>query len=366
VNSVRCGYKKSLFNHDIMRYPHDSFQGNHTITGRALSLTYSDDIIQFHPDLREEYLYIKSHYKRIGLIHTENIIWDTSVNTIKDFKSFDISLFFFDPEIHKIRSNIDWLETASYINNKNNFITEARKMGVPTPLTFCFANKSEIVSMDQFPYPCFLKKSVSAGGVGVFYCQDIEALERELRDFDDDVALQVQAAIDPKYTLNIQYIGCTDGLKRVAITEQLTDDHAYVGSRFPAKYNPWSVTDPMAKWLFDRGMRGIFAFDIVLTEEDGKECFYALECNPRFNSASYYFGTAMKMGLEQWCGIRLNTNKRSLASLDIEDLEYDPSSKSGVILVEWVDRLSSIVGILMAGDTEMQARLYQEMKRRLS
>ncbi len=366
MGNIRCGYKKSLFNHEMMRYPHDSFQGSYAISGNALSLTCPDDIIQLHPDLRREYPYIKAHYKRIGLIHTKNIIWDTSVDTIKDFGIFDLSLYFFDPEIHKIRPNINWLETAAYINNKNNFIIEARKMGLPIPLTLCFANKSEMIDINQFPYPCFLKKAVSAGGMGVFYCQNNAQLEGKLKDFDEDMALQVQAALEPKYTLNAQYIGCNDDLRRVEITEQLTDDHSYIGSRFPAKYDPWNITDPMAEWLFDHGMRGVFAFDIVVTQEGNKECYYVLECNPRFNSASYYFGTAVKMGLDQWCGVRLKTSLSSLSSIDIENLEYDSNTKSGVILVEWGRILSGRPGILLAGDIRTQKRLHHELKRRLA
>lgn len=129
--------------------------------------------------------------------------------------------------------------------------------------------------------------------------------------------------------------------------------------------DPWSVADSMAKWLFDCGMRGVFAFDIAATQEDDEEHFYILECNPRFNGASYYFGTAAKMGLDQWCGTRMATYPRSLASLDIEDLEYDPDTKSGIILVGWGGILNGRLNILITGDTQTQNRLHQEMIRRL-
>lgn len=350
-----------------MRYSYHGLEAaDHIPAANTLSLTYPDDVIQVHPDLKEEYLYIKSHYNRIGLKHTENIIWDVSVNTIKDFKPFDLSVLYFDFEFHKVRPNIDWFETASYINNKNNFIAEAKNMNLPIPITFCFLNKGDIENMDQFPYPCFLKIAVSSGGKGVFYCKDISSLEGELKDIDDDVALQIQAAADAKYTLNIQYIGCKDGLKRVGITEQKTDGYAYVGSQFPARSDPWNITDSMAQRLFDLGMRGVFAFDIVSTQEDDEECFYVLECNPRFNAASYYFGTAIKMEMKQWYAINMTTNKRSLASLDIEDLEYNSHTKSGVILVGWGGILNGKLNILIAGDLQTQERLYQELKRKLS
>ena len=336
------------------------------MTANALPLTNPDDIIQLHPDLKNEYPYIKAHYNRIGLKHSENIIWDISADIIKQYENFDLSLFFFDTEINKIRPDASWLQIATYINNKNNFIKIARKMDLPIPFTRCFTNKRKVVDIESFSYPCFLKKAVSAGGMGVLYCQNDVELKSKLEDFNEDAPLQVQTAIKPKHTLNIQYIGCIEGLKKVAITEQLTDGYSYIGTRFPIEFNIWKITDPLAKWLYDRGMRGVFAFDIVVSKKNNKEYFYVLECNPRFNSASYYFGTAVRMGLSRWCGIRFKTSLRSIGNIDIEDLEYDTVKKSGIVLVEWGRILSGRIGILLAGNMEKQKQLQQEIKRRLS
>jgi len=56
----------------------------------------------------------------------------------------------------------------------------------------------------------------------------------------------------------------------------------------------------MAEWLYREGMKGTFAFDVAVTRKGVGTDYLAIECNPRFNGASYPTVIAHKLGLESW------------------------------------------------------------------
>jgi hypothetical protein len=81
--SVSHGYLPAgryIVNHDIMHCTAEGVTGNDLYSGRALGLTEPDDYIQLHPVLKPMWNDIAGHYRRIGLNHTENVIWDVSLD----------------------------------------------------------------------------------------------------------------------------------------------------------------------------------------------------------------------------------------------------------------------------------------------
>jgi len=64
-----------------------------------------------------------------------------------------------------------------------------------------------------------------------------------------------------------------------------------------------------------------------------------IECNPRFNGASYSTVVAHKLGLESWVArvfpTRHRTRHRSLTFLQLAGIEYNPYHSEGVVLVNW-------------------------------
>jgi len=63
-----------IVNHDIMGCTAEGVVGNQLYSGRALGLTEPGDLLQLHPELWSQWIYIRDHYRRIGLSHTEQII----------------------------------------------------------------------------------------------------------------------------------------------------------------------------------------------------------------------------------------------------------------------------------------------------
>ena len=66
---------KYIYNHDILNCTAEGVVGNHLYSGRALGLTEPWDMIQLHEDLKPLWADITSHYDRIGLTHTHDVIW---------------------------------------------------------------------------------------------------------------------------------------------------------------------------------------------------------------------------------------------------------------------------------------------------
>jgi hypothetical protein len=131
-------------------------------------------------------------------------------------------------------------------------------------------------------------------------------------------------------------------------------------------YQPWELVDPMAKWMDEKGMKGIFAFDVAVVETSDDVDYFAIECNPRFNGASYPTGIARKLKINSWCSDNFKTKYRSLDEIDLEDLEYDPATGIGAIVVNWGTVLVGKLGMLLAGSIEQQEELRQLLKQKLN
>jgi hypothetical protein len=121
----------------------------------------------------------------------------------------------------------------------------------------------------------------------------------------------------------------------------------------------------MAEWLVEQGMRGGFAFDVAVVETNGESKHLAIECNPRWNGASYPTMIARKLGIEHWLARAFPTQHRMLADIDLTGIEYDPSTGEGVILVNWGPVLVGKLLVLLAGDPDLQQALVLALNQRL-
>lgn len=362
-----------IFNHDIMTCTHESVLGNQLYSGRVLGVTEPEDIIQLHPDLKPQWNAITSHYARIGLIYSKNVIWNVSRSILADYPNYEISVFYFGDTtseasleaawFHQV--DADWFNVVEFMNSKNNFIKLAQELGVSAPKTLCFENKGAIASLDELPFPCYLKPAVSVDGAGISRCENKQQLIQALNTLCDNVPLQIQEEITASTFLNLQYGITGNGLERLLATEQVLDGYAHCGNRCPTKHQPWETVEPIAEWMAQQGMKGIFAFDVAVVEEANQTRYLAIECNPRFNGASYPTGIAKKLKLTQWSHETFTTRYRSLHQLDLSDIEFNPQTDTGVVMVNWGSILVGRVGILLAGSVEQQNELRAILKQRL-
>ena len=356
---------RRVFNHDILSCTHESVSGNHLYSGRALGMTEVDDIIQLHPFLKGEYEFIAAHYERIGLSHTDDVVWDISRKRLTDYSDAEISVFFFGPTENAVRADSQWFRVVEHINCKNNFVALASHLRLEIPHTQSFHGKQWFAGLEHLPYPCYVKAAVSVAGKGIFRCENQQEVLQALARFDEDVPLQVQDEIKASAFLNMQYQATEGGLERLIVTEQLLNGFSHMGNRYPASHEPWEAVDPMAEWLVDKGMRGIFAFDVAVVEEDGDTRYVLIECNPRFNGASYPSAVAAKLNLPAWVARDMHTRHDSLADIDLSGLEFDPQTNTGAVIVNWGTVLAGKLGMLIAGTPDEQQRLEAMLRDRL-
>jgi hypothetical protein len=201
--------------------------------------------------------------------------------------------------------------------------------------------------------------------VGIYRCGDAGELAEALTRFDADVPVQIQEEVIAESFLNLQYRVDNGHLFRLAATEQILDGFTHQGNRHPASHEPWESVQPMAEWMAQRGMQGIFAFDVAVAQTDRGLRFPAIECNPRFNGASYPTLIAAKMDIPEWYAVTFSTRHRNLADIDLSGLEYEHQSGQGVIIVNWGTVLAGKLMVLIAGSENYQEMVRRELAARL-
>jgi len=358
---------KYIFNHDIMNCTADGVVGNQLYSGRALGLTQSEDVIQLHPDLKPLLNDIKSHYQRIGLAHSNDIIWNIDLHQLSSDKTFIPSVFFYGPHEHQAIKDQKWLAVVDYINSKNNFMALARELKVPIPATQCFNNVNEIKgeTIRFMHYPCYLKAAISVSGVGIYRCTNEGELINAITKFAPTVPVQIQEEVESTNFLNLQYEIVDDEVIQLTASEQILQGFVHQGNRVPASHEPWELVDPMAYWLRDQGMKGIFAFDVAVVNTEHGMRFPAIECNPRYNGASYPTLIAKKLNIDSWIALNFSTQHRSLADIDLTGIEFNPTTGHGVVMVNWGTVLAGKIMFLIAGTDEQQRMYGEALKTRL-
>ena len=84
-----------------------------------------------------------------------------------------------------------------------------------------------------------------------------------------------------------------------------------------------------------RSIKGIFAFDVAVVQTEQGLRFPTIECNRRYNGASYPTQIALKLAIPEWSAVTFSTNYQSLSEINLSDIEYDPKTSEGAIIVNW-------------------------------
>lgn len=356
---------QTIFNHDILSCTNEGVSGNHLYSGRALGLTEPYDIIQIHPFLKREWKDISAHYGRIGLPYSSNVIWDVSLDRLDEYPGVEESVFFFGSTENEVRFDHKRFRVVEYINDKNNFTALASQLRLDIVPTLCFHGKQWFAGIEHFDYPCYVKAAVSVAGKGIYRCETPEEVVKALSCFEEDVPLQVQNEIKTDIFLNVQYEATDEGLKRFLVSEQILDGFTHQGNRYPACEEPWDAVEPMAEWLYEKGIRGIFAFDVGVLKENNETRYIPIECNPRYNGASYPSGIATRLELSNWIAKEIETRYRKIKHIDLSGIEYNPETKTGIIIVNWGTVLAGKIGILISGLRYEQEELEAALRDRL-
>lgn len=358
---------KHIFNHISAGTTGCESTGNRLGCGRALGITEPWDMLQLHADLQPLWKGITRHYQRIGLQHTDDVLWTVNLKELGGHIGYQPSVFCYGPDQHQFWGDSEWLDIAEYMQSRNHFMSLAQQLGVDVPKTLCFNSVKEvdIDDLKALRFPCYLKAAVCAPGTGLYPCHDRTELMVSLGNFTDDTAIQIQEEIQTDMFLNLQYKVVGHQAIRLAASEIILDGHSFQGYTMPACYEPWQIVDPIADWLVSRGMKGVFAFDLAVSQTSRGLRFPVIGFRPQYNDASYPALIAQKLHIPEWTALNFTTRHRSLDSLQLQDIEYDHQTGEGAILVNWGTILDGKLMIMLAGSQPYQEALYLELLARL-
>ncbi len=333
---------------------------------RALCCTNPKDTIQLHADLQEEFSWISEHYRRIGLPHSTNVLWNADLQAIRTFPNHAWEVFLFSNLHEATKSDATWFETTRAMNEKNEFIALCQRHGWAVPRTYCFDNAvcaARQLDRLNLQYPLYRKTSCSAAGEGVVQCCSRATLDADLESMPPGIALQLQesTAADSRF-INVQYRVVDGQVERVAITDQVLDGFAHAGNRYPAvsEEGIWELCDPAAQEIAKMGMKSYFAFDVAAGS--GQQAVL-IECNPRWNACTYYWKVAQRFGISNWECRNLSVPFDSLNRVNLEAIEFDPLRKKGVVVVSWGTILDRKIGVLLAGETREEVEQFDDLFR---
>ncbi len=337
------------------------------LCGRAVVLTRPGDVVQLAPQLEGDWDAVLRHYDTVGLPVAREAIWDFAWDAVDP--AAERSIFFFGeghdygPEVNPQLRRVDPVRFAAtdWVNAKNNFIPWAQGFGITTPKTWCFSTPESFTPPADLVYPCIAKPSVSAVGYGIRRCAD----ETELRDAVSAYAgaFQLQEElVDATYT-NVLYSVDDDRAVLLAETEQVIRNRAHCGNRHPCSRSIGDALQPLADQLAADGLREHFAFDVAFVE-DGRQ-WLVLECNPRFNGSSYPVVAARRLAVREWVCDSFETDRRSLVDLDLDGLEYDATTGTGVVMISWGTICTGKLSAMLIGPPADQERLRATLLERL-
>ncbi len=359
---------------------------------RALALGGADDVVILDPSLKGDFSAICEHYGRCKLSHCGEVVWSSTPDVLSDFAgAYEISVFLHTRELLPYTKDEERLKAVEFFVSKNNSIRWAREHETLTPETL-FSNcglcgKKCGQSSSCLPLPVVVKPDESDSGVGIEQCKTQKEFKRaiaNIRDlFGPQAKFQVQESLPEDTTfLNLQFYGRDDTAEFVELTEQIMKGHAHFGNSTVDDKSPFwaaaTIFAPLAKTMARKGLRGIFGLDVAAVPNsfglgEGTIEFYFVECNPRWNGASYPTRIAdlRKLNVPNWSATYVNFSagtsaKDLIKQLRKRGLEYNPQNKVGVVIFNWGPISSGKAGVMLIGSTEEQRALRQELSKAIS
>jgi len=354
----------TLFNHSLHfsepLYGRDPFSYHKMARGggfeyyetRAHGCTKPGDVIQFDPDLQQDYPYAQEHYRRVGLDCTDHVIWDLAAQVADEFPAQHLSVYLFIDKINAVRPNPARLQATKTYLNKNSFMSLCQGIA-PVPKTV-FGNTARAVpDYTDLAFPLYVKGAISSTGSSVYGCTTALDVERAIAHVHGEYQLQqgVPAVAFLSVLYNITPAGKVVHLQN---TEQIIDGVEYMGTTYPTPYRPDQATEAIAHKAAEDGLRGKMGIDVAVTA-DGS--YFVLECNPRWTGALYPMVIAQRLGAAEWSTLHTPVRAQRLKDIALGDLQYDPRRKTGAVLVNWGGIRYQWLELLLIGPKAVQQEL---------
>ncbi len=327
---------------------------------KAFACAEPSDIVQLDPRLRDQQPYLQEGLESAGIETTENIIWDVSADVLREFDDHDLSVYRFCAAINAARPNPKRLKATVDANNKNTFVMHCQENNHPTPHNY-LVSRGRPAYIVQVNFPSYVKAANSSSGVSIYRVKTQDELDVFTQQVGEEYQIQEEVH-DYLSFLNVQYQARAGAVGHLATSEQILNGFSHAGNRHPADYNPQYLTDRLAKELADQGLEDVFAFDVAVAPTG----FSIIECNARWNGATYPTKVANKLGIEQWTACTLDTNLDHPKELDLGEIIYNKKQRFGALVISFAFKSASHkVSLLLAGSPEEQDELRTEVAERL-
>lgn len=343
----------TLYNHNLIgSYPEEELEkikGIWAYSTRILGSSTPNDIVQLSSNVKPNFDRICAHYSMVGLNHSTQIIWNDDLKEARNFPNYRWSPFLFSCLHHAIMPNEAWYSIGSLCNEKNGFIELCQQKNWRIPNTVCFNCPSEITESMEFAFPCYLKLSCSASGVGVSFVRSKNDLITKIKTLPRGTKFQIQSPTTENRFFNVQYEATSGKARKLTCTEQILENFSHQGNSYPTNFDSecWKLCNDPARHIAQQGFEGPFAFDVGI--KDSKPAI--IECNPRYNGCTYYSRIADLLGLSCWSSRNATVNATSLSCLELDKHTWQKDKGRGVILVCWGPITMKKLGILCAGQS---------------
>lgn len=340
---------------------------------RAYGITAPEDYFHVSEELIPGIEWLKAHYNRIGLSCAENFIHNYDFNEIGKYPNHGLSVFYYGPDAYNARPNKEnrrRFNITKAMNNKNNLIRLARKLGVKTPETKLYRRIEDVnVSEYEGQFPVVVKIANSVSGLGFAKCNNSSDLKSTLAKISRNVEFQIQEYLEGAEFLSLQF---WVDQNRTAIpiigTCNFIEGDADHAGNWGDSTIPHDRLEKFLRKLMDyvakHGFRDWGSFDVA--HHDGE--FYVVECNPRYTGAAYPYVIAMRLMGDSlsdtfWAHKNYAIFSNSIDGLDLGDSEYNPKTKIGWVVVNPGPLTvgNGKLGLLYIGPKE----LYLEQEKRL-
>jgi hypothetical protein len=350
-----------LFDHwvNYRLHPYMSFTDDTSeITSRSYGLSLPGDTVMLDARLQSELPHVRAHYRRIGMQVATTILWQHSTQKAQELcPPMRYDTWIYDRETYKVAPDEDVLAATDQLNNKNTFLRQCDAAGLTIPKTDMY--DAHEVPIQKWDGPWFVKSAVSVSGRHIVRAQTWDEVLAFVQA--NPGPYQIQEALDTTEFLNTQYYVHPDGsLAHICTSEQVIEGVEHIGNRFPADYEVQQLTDPAARLVADMGYRGLFAFDVAMVQGTP----YLLECNPRYNGATYPAAIAAKLGTNSGWTLRYSdlAQAYSVGDMNLNDLEYSKERDSGLVVIAWGMRAR--LGYMAIGTNDEQNELVKEFDER--
>ena len=247
--------------------------------------------------------------------------------------------------------------TAKRVNSKIIYRQISQELGLPTTEGFMCSSLQELV--DKYEQlikkgykHCVLKEPFGNSGKGVHFIKDERIFKNMLRLIsfpEEQGSFQVllEGWIEDKTDLNYQIeISPKGDVKLLIINEQIINQTAYKGTRFPARISKEQMdfineaTQAVGKRLYQEGYIGIMGVDAIVKKNG--DIIPVLELNGRFNQSSFYIPIFLRLNewkrqvIIKFYDIRTTEplNYCSLKNhLDLHGKAFNENDRTGVCIV---------------------------------